>query len=190
MIDTWLDWTFNFFTVWLIVFYLCIMCYFCLILLQLSSVYTVICTSTPPSLIHSLGRFLTTLDLYVQILDVSCYWLGVRWNWTCCKKLEFLSNYFDIIVFLFIPIDFVVFLILYKLLSVVIPFSLFMWYHVWAFICSIAVMLIDFLQLIQVTLGLAHMSGVLSSRIYIADSRRDSVPTYFGKRGVIGFLWY
>ena len=29
------------------------------------------------------------------------------------------------------------------------------------------------------------MRGVFFSRIYVADSRRDSVFTYFGKRGVI-----
>ena len=28
------------------------------------------------------------------------------------------------------------------------------------------------------------MRGVFSSRIYVADSRRDSVFTYFGKQGV------
>jgi len=73
-------------------------------------------------LAHSLGRFLTTLNLHVQILDVLCYWSGVRWDWICCEKLEFLFTYSDIIVFLFIPIVSVVFLILYALLSVIIPF--------------------------------------------------------------------
>jgi len=44
------------------------------------------------------------------------------------------------------------------------------------------------IYLVQVILGLACMRGVFSSRIYVADSRRDSVSTYFGKRGVIGLL--
>ena len=56
-----------------------------------------------------------------------------------------------------------------------------------ALICIIAV-IADYygsdLQLVQVTLGLASIRGVFSSRIYVADSRRDSVSTYFGKRGV------
>ena len=40
------------------------------------------------------------------------------------------------------------------------------------------------LYLVQVTLGLACMRGVFSSRIYVADSRRDSVFMYFEKRDV------
>jgi len=73
---------------------------------------------------HSLGRFLTTLDLHVQILDILCYWSGVRWDRTCCEELEFSSTYSGIIVFLFIPVDSAVSLILYTLLSVVIPFCI------------------------------------------------------------------
>ena len=34
------------------------------------------------------------------------------------------------------------------------------------------------------------MRGVFFSRIYVADSRRDSVPTYFRKQGVTWFSWY
>jgi len=58
---------------------------------------------------------------------------------------------------------------------------------VWTFICSIVVRLIHYgryLKLVWVTLGLAYMRRVFSLRIYVADSRRDSVSMYFGKWGV------
>ena len=57
----------------------------------------------------------------------------------------------------------------------------------WTSICSIAVVLIydgRFLYLGQVILSLECMRGVFSSRIYVVDSRRDSVFMYIGKRGV------
>ena len=37
---------------------------------------------------HSLGRFLTTLDLHVQILDACFFCAGVRWDYTLCEELE------------------------------------------------------------------------------------------------------
>ena len=83
------------------------------------------------TLIRSL---LTTLDLHVQILDVSYYWSGVRWDWACCEKLEFLSTYSGIFVFLFYSSDSVVFLTPTHYYQ-----SLFLFYiHcylVWTFIC-------------------------------------------------------
>ena len=45
-------------------------------------------------------------------------------------------------------------------------------------------------SLFRLLLGLACIRWVFSSRIYVADSRRDSVSTYFGKRGMTGFSWY
>ena len=128
-----------------------------------------ICTSTFPFLTHSLGSFLTTLNSHIQILNVSCYWSGIRWEWTCCKELEFLFTYSGIIVFLFIHIDFVVSLILYTLLSVIISFLIHM-YHVWVLICDITVIMIYFsryLYLVWVTLGLACIREVFFLRIYI-----------------------
>jgi len=59
------------------------------------------------------------LDLHVQILDVLFLWSGVRWDQTCCEELEFLFTHSGFIVFLFIPVDSVVFLILYTLLRVI-----------------------------------------------------------------------
>ena len=38
---------------------------------------------------------------------------------------------------------------------------------------------------VQVTLGLTCIRGIFSSRIYVVDSRRNSVSTYFGKRDMI-----
>ena len=63
---------------------------------------------------------------------------------------------------------------------------LFICYHVWIFICYIVMMLITIaiIYLVHVTLGLACIRGVFSSRIYVADSRHDSVSMYFGKWGV------
>ena len=53
--------------------------YICLIPVLFIIMYTLfICTSTFFFLIHSLGRSLTTMNLHVQVLDVSCYWSGVR----------------------------------------------------------------------------------------------------------------
>ena len=40
------------------------------------------------------------------------------------------------------------------------------------------------IKLVQVTLCLACIRGVFFSRIYVVDSRRDSVFTYFGKWGM------
>ena len=49
-------------------------------------------------------------------------------------------------------------------------------------------MIIDYygsdLYLVHVTLGLACIREVFSSRIYVADLRRDSIFAYFEKRGV------
>ena len=39
---------------------------------------------------HSPGRFLTTLDLHVQILDACFYCLGVRWDRILREELELL----------------------------------------------------------------------------------------------------
>ena len=68
----------------------------------------------------------------------------------------------------------------------------FIWDSCVALICIIAV--ISYydcnLLLVQITLGLAYICGVISSRIYVADLCRDSVFTYFGKRGMTGFSWY
>jgi len=79
MIDTWPDLTFDFCIDWL---YFSLFMFYMLYLSYSSTVYhyvhMFICTSTFFFLTHSLGRFLTTLDLHVKVLDVSCYWLGVR----------------------------------------------------------------------------------------------------------------
>jgi len=58
--------------------------------------------------------------------------------------------------------------------------------------CSIVVILIHHSDYIAYS-GYSRLSiytWVSSSRIYIANSRRNSVFTYFGKRGVTGFSWY
>jgi len=73
-----------------------------------------ICTCTFPFYFtHSLGHFLTTLDLHIQILDALFYYSGVRWDCTCCEELKFLYL-FGYSYFLFIPIASVVSLILYQ----------------------------------------------------------------------------
>jgi len=50
--------------------------------------------------------------------------------------------------------------------------------------------IVDLYNLFRSPLGLAYMRGAFSSRIYVADSRRDSAPSYFGKRGVTLFLLF
>ena len=151
--------------------------------------------------IHSLGCFLTTLNLHVQILKVFFYWSGVRWDQTCCEDLEFLYLVWYSCLH-FIPVVSVVFLFYIIASRYFIPYSYY--YHVWTLIRSIAMMVIHFsrfLYLVQVILGLACIRGVFSSRIYVADSRHDSIfhvfwearrdilhhATYFEKRGVTFF---
>ena len=95
-----------------------------------------ICTNTFLFLTHSCTLRYWMFYVIDQVFD---------WDRTCCEELEFFSIHSSIIVFLFVPIDYAVFLILYTLLSVIIPLFLFICYNVWAFICSIAVILIDFL---------------------------------------------
>ena len=65
---------------------------FKILIIQLSIFYLVIimytlfiCTSTSPFLTHPLGRFLTTLDLHVQIGYALFHWPGVRGDHTLCE---------------------------------------------------------------------------------------------------------
>ena len=79
-----------------------------------------ICTCTFLFLIHSLGRF------WRPWICMSRYW--TLYYIIRCSLSSYalrgagVSTYFSIIAFFFIPVDFVIFLILYILLSVVIPF--------------------------------------------------------------------
>ena len=50
---------------------------------------------------HSPGRFLTTLDLHVQILDACFYCAGVRCDCTPCEELDALSFDSGILSFLY-----------------------------------------------------------------------------------------
>ena len=132
---------------------------------------------------HSPGRVLTTLDLHVQILDDCFYCAVVRWDGMLCEELislSLLSCYSYISLFLLLlfdscisPLASILFLISFEIMC--------------SLICIIAV-IADYyssdLYLVQVNLGLACIRGVFTSRIYVADSRRDFVSTYFGKRGV------
>ena len=127
---------------------------------------------------YSPGRFLTTLHLHVQLLDA--LFLLCRFDETIhiARSLSLslimvfsslLSSYY----FLILPLSY----------SVVTFFPLFICYHCVKFTCIIAVILIlvSIYTLFQVTLSLACIRGVFSSRIYVTDSRRDSVFTYFGR---------
>ena len=132
---------------------------------------------------RSPGRFLTTLDLHVQILDALCLWCRCFMRLYASRgpgaspyltlvSLSFLPSYYFLI--LDISVSFVIPLlypyIMHGCLYVLLQWSL--------------IIMVQILYLIQVTLGLACIRGVVSSRVYVADSRRDSVFTYFGKRGV------
>ena len=66
-----------------------------LVLDLLLFLYTLfICTSISPFLMHSLGCFLTTLNLHVQILDALLYCSGVPWARTLREELKFLPIWF------------------------------------------------------------------------------------------------
>jgi len=127
---------------------------------------------------HSLSRFLTTLDLHIQIVNVFILW--TRYS----MRLDMLRgsgvSFYSILVFRRFPDFSYIRLIAYSIL-------LFIWYHVWTSICSIAVILIycsRLLYLVQVALGLACIHGVFFSCIYVTDSRRNFIFTYFGKWGM------
>jgi len=98
------------------------------------------------------------------------------------------SSLLGIFLLFFVPIAVIILCIGLGIYSI----PLFICYHVWTFICSIAVILIHHSDYIacSITLGLACIRGVSSSRIYITNSHHDSVSTYFGKRGVTDFSWY
>jgi len=83
---------------------LCFSCLFIMLISYLmSTVYLVIilctlyiCTCTSLNThAHSLGHFLMTLNLYVQILDTFLYCSGVCWARTLREKLEFLPFWFQ-----------------------------------------------------------------------------------------------
>ena len=137
---------------------------------------------------HTLIRsLLTTLDSHVQGIGHFLYF-QVFVGSSASRGAG--ASLYLILVFLS-SLPFCYFLILDISDSVIIPVSLFIWYHAWMLICDIVV-IIDILWFRFIAcsghLGLACMRGVFSSRIYIADSRRDSVFTYFEKRGVTEFM--
>ena len=122
MIGTWLDWTFDYFTVWLIIFYLCIICYFCLIPVQLSFIHTVYMFEHL-SFSYTLIRSLSDGPGFARP-DIGCFFLLIRSS----MRLDMLRGagvslyifwYFCIF---FIPVDSVVSLLHYTLLSIIIPF--------------------------------------------------------------------
>jgi len=145
MIDTWLDWILDFFTGWLIIFYLCIMCYFCLISVQLSFVHTVYMHEHSP-FSYTLIRSLPDDPEFVR-LDIRCFILLIR----CSMRLDMLQGArFSFYLFWYycLPFHSYWFCSFPDSLYIAISrysFFVFMWYHVWAFICSIVVILIDFL---------------------------------------------
>ena len=67
---------------------------------------------------------------------------------------------------------------------------LFIWYHLWTFICYIAVLSCHHSDYIAYSgyFKLSIYTWIFFSRIYVIDSRRVSVSTYFGKRSVTGFF--
>jgi len=76
-----------------------------------------ICMSTSLFFMHSLGRFLTTLDLHVQILDILFYWSGVCWARTLHEELEFLPIWFWYSCLLFIPVSVLFLILVYQIQS-------------------------------------------------------------------------
>jgi len=129
--------------------------------------------------------------------------LGVLTRWICISRsmyiilliryLERITPYrsqssrclilqFRYLFLFFIPVAFMILYIAFS--TCFIP--LFFCYHVWTSICVIAVILIHHSDYIACSgyFRLSSVDGVFSSRIYVVDSRRDSVSTYFGKRGV------
>ena len=93
---------------------------------------------------HSLGRFLTTLNLPVHMLDVLFFWSGVRWDRMLYEDSEFLPFWIWYSCLSFYPCGFYSFLdsIYIRLIAS----SLFHFhihcYHACTFICVIAVIMI------------------------------------------------
>jgi len=142
VIDTWLDiW---FCTDWL---YYCIFMFY-MLFLSCSSIYYhhmlthVICTCTFPFILtHLLGRFLTNLNLHIQI--------GCLISLSGVELVRFTrigASFYSILVFLLLFYSCYSWFFLYR---TQLPFHfLFIWYHVWTSICSIAVIwfiVIDFI---------------------------------------------
>ena len=136
-------------------------------------------------LTHSLGHFLTTRDLHVQIgcfiSLIRCWWartLREEPEVTLCSIIGFHAFFYSVVSFSlciclsYHPIPFIC-----SLLSCV---------HIYMCIAVIMIYHSRFLYLVQVTLDLACIREVFSSRICVTDLRRISAPAYFGKRGVTG----
>ena len=113
-------------------------CMFIILFSYLLSVHIVYMHELLPLHTHSLGRFLTTLNLHVQILDAVFLLSGVRWDGTLREELELFPIRFQYshLSYLHIIPD-----------SRYISFSCyssswFIWYHAWVLICDIAVTMI------------------------------------------------
>jgi len=122
-------------------FLILIILFFFISVIMLLLLILLLCTSTFPFTDTLIRSLLMTLDSYVQILDVSCYWPGVRWDRTLREELESLSCGSGILISL-------VFLSFhdsrYISDSILIP-VLFIWYHAWMLLCNITV-IVDLLQ--------------------------------------------
>jgi len=130
---TWSDWTSDSITgypyYYLFMFYMLFQSYFSIYYLHMLARYMHI--YLPCYFTHSLGRFHMTLDLHVKTLDVLSIWSGVRWDCMLYEDSEFPLFGSGILVSLFIPVVFIVFLILYISHSLPVLFLLFICDHLW-----------------------------------------------------------
>jgi len=169
--------------------------YYCLYMLLQSWWSAVLLSYCTPLLYMHEHIFLFFLYTHCVWICTSRYWMFYFFDQVFIEIICFTRTrsffLFDLVLLSsFLPHDFYSFLdfIYIRLISGFI--LLFTWNHVWTFICSITVISIlfnRFLHLARVTLELACIRGVFSSRIYVIDSRRDSISAYFGKQGVIVF---
>ena len=131
---------------------------------------------------HSPGRFLTTLNLHVQILDA--LFLLCR----CSMRPYILRGAWVSLWFWYSHLYYLPVISWFYLYRIQLPFS-FLYPSaiiVLDFICIIAVILILVLiySLFQATLGLAYICEVFP-RVYTSPTLvATPFPTYFGKRGM------
>ena len=130
---------------------------------------------------YTFTRSSDSLNLHIQICG---YLLLIRFSGEDHKHLEEPEFRLTRSSFLGISLSLlysIAFMTLYWVNDYSISFS----YVIMCKCLYVTLQTIVIIQFVQVTLGLAYMRGVFFSRIYVADSRRDSVFTYFGKQDVI-----
>ena len=121
----------------------------------------------------------TSRSLYVILLiRYSEKIIGIlrRWSLLLDHSFRYFLTSLFLLILWFCAFDSVLVIFLYS--------SVIMYEHLYVLLQWLSCHHTWLIYLVQITLGSACIRGVFFSRIYVADSRRDYVFTYFRKRDV------